>query len=232
MCRAEVPEDRVRIQEWLAEVECECGFAFTKRAPTERAVEREAPTESEASVSVADVGPLEAPDHVEIDSSPERLELRLRRDPLEGVKWAVLAVGVGALAAWLPGATEVPVLNAVMATLFGATSLALAYASIVCFRNRITITVTPARLVVKTGPLPEPRAVSADVASSDVLQVFLQSRRHMNSKRERGAGTSYRALAEVEGGPAIPLGYLDTALPAVFVEETIERFLGIVDDGR
>jgi hypothetical protein len=97
------------------------------------------------------------------------------------------------------------------------------------FVNRWEVRVTSDRLSVVHRPLPWPG--SAELASPDIEQLYC-AHKVTQTKRSGGAVTyhSYEIRAITKDGRQLKLiGKLQEASQARFVEQQVERFLGIED---
>jgi hypothetical protein len=102
----------------------------------------------------------------------------------------------------------------------------LAYFAAALFLNRTVVEVGDGRLRVRHGPLPWRRAPT--LAVSEVSQVFVREDRHKDS--DGGSQRTYSVhVVSKDGGRTKLLGTVIDAEHALFVEQRIERHLGIAD---
>jgi len=126
------------------------------------------------------------------------------------------AVFVPALGADIGAALELLVLAGITALVAGYVGLA--------WRNTTRITCGAGLLEIKHGPLPWPGNLSVD--SGAVLQLYCQSKEVRDSSMD-----TYRVMAIVRDRkrPTVLVDDLDLASHALFLEQAIERALGIED---
>lgn len=113
-------------------------------------------------------------------------------------------------------------------------SVGLFYFAAVRAFNELRIRVDGARLEITQGPLPSPGTRKLD--SSDILQLYATAH---ESRQETGSGSDrrvnvrkhYRLLANTKSsGRVTILGGLSDPHQALWLEQEIERLLGIVDE--
>lgn len=119
--------------------------------------------------------------------------------------------------------------GAYMMSVFGllhtAIGIGVAYYTLAGFLNRTTVTAEIGLLAVQHGPLPWP-------GNKQLLEEQLQQlySKENVSHSKNGVNYSYEVHAALhDGEPVKLLGGLDTAEQALFIEQELERYLGIVD---
>lgn len=117
-----------------------------------------------------------------------------------------------------------PLLMKLFLMLHVAVGVGLTYTAVAGLLNRTFIRVNSSELCVTHGPLPWP---GKKVARGDLDQLFCEEKVHHG---KNGSRTDYTISAVVRGGKRIPLAQgLDAPDQARFVEQEVERFLGISD---
>ena len=121
---------------------------------------------------------------------------------------------------------------------FVAVGVGMIYYSIAGFLNRTTITVKDGTLSVTHAPVPWPGSTS--IPAAEISQLFTQEVRHTHTSSSRTSNsmrrsrrTSYtytvKVIAGSEGREHKLVSSLTDANQGLFIEYTIERFLGIAD---
>jgi hypothetical protein len=107
-----------------------------------------------------------------------------------------------------------------------AVGVLLTYTVLAMYLNRTVLEISEGRLTVRHGPLPWPGNRALDV--SEVEQLYCQEK--VSRNRQGAASSTYTVSALLKGGRRVPL--LDS-LPrrddALFVEQLVEKYLGIDD---
>ena len=174
-------------------------------------------------------GPIAVPPGVQIVESPARLEIVRRWFHWTGVVLAAFSVfWLGLLAAMygVMGSAGAPAFVFLFPLLHVAVGVALAYYAAALLLNRTTVEVGHRTLRVRHGPVPW-RGVRALPASA-IAQVFAREDAH----RQKDGGTShtYSVHAVTKDGRRVKLlGAVLEPDHALFVEQRIERHLGLVD---
>ncbi|MAT14672.1 MAG: hypothetical protein CMJ46_05305 [Planctomyces sp.] len=103
--------------------------------------------------------------------------------------------------------------------------LLLAYYTVATLFNRTTIMVSPHHMLIKHGPIPWRGAELDD--TKDIDQLFCQENIHRN---KNSTSHTYDVKARLASGKEVKLlSRLENVQEAVFLEQQIERFLGIED---
>jgi hypothetical protein len=140
----------------------------------------------------------------------------------------VCAVWFVFLGAWFLLASTAGSRTLVMfALLHVAAGVVLMYATAAMFVNRTRIVVSGGRLTVDLGPLPWPG--NRDIPTASLEQLYTVE----HVQRTRGGTTiTYSVRARVRGGGAVKLATgLSERDQALYIEQVIERHLGIPDEG-
>jgi hypothetical protein len=148
--------------------------------------------------------------------------------------WATLFLTVfcvgwdGFLVFWYSMALkpDAPWVMAVFPLIHLAVGVLLTYTVLAMYLNRTVLEISEGRLTVRHGPLPWPGNRALDV--SEVEQLYCQEK--VSRNRQGAASSTYTVSALLKGGRRVPL--LDS-LPrrddALFVEQLVEKYLGIDD---
>ncbi|HBL15234.1 MAG: hypothetical protein A2X36_03165 [Elusimicrobia bacterium GWA2_69_24] len=117
-----------------------------------------------------------------------------------------------------------PLLMKLFPMIHVAVGVGLTYTAVAGLLNRTFIRVNASELSVTHGPLPWP---GKKVVRGDLDQLFCEEQVHHG---KNGTTVTYTVSAVVRGGKRIPLAAgLDAPDQARFVEQEVERFLGIGD---
>jgi hypothetical protein len=104
--------------------------------------------------------------------------------------------------------------------LFSLLCLAFVYFGLTALFDRATIEIGQGRLVVVEGPVPTRRRRELDVAT--VRQVYI-------IRRETRYSSFYKIYALVQSGPHVHLLTVDDPQLALYLEQAMERALGLDD---
>ncbi|MFP4356402.1 MAG: hypothetical protein ACLFUJ_14890 [Phycisphaerae bacterium] len=127
--------------------------------------------------------------------------------------WYSSAIGSGA-----------PIVFVLFPLIHVAVGVGLVYFIFACLLNKTVLRVTPNHLEVKHTPLPWPGGKTLN--SVDIEQLFCRRRiRHSDNSTSQ----TYEVLAVTVGGQEKILSGLTEAEQGVFVEQQIEKYLGITD---
>lgn len=114
---------------------------------------------------------------------------------------------------------------ALFGSLHAAVGVALTYYTVCGFVNRTTVYVGDGRIAVAHEPLPWPGA--RDIALDELEQLFCEERIH---RTKNGTSYTYELHAILRDGNRIKLlSGLNAPEEAFFLEQEMERFLGIED---
>ena len=120
---------------------------------------------------------------------------------------------------------ELPLMFTLFPLIHVAVGVGLTYYTLCGFVNRTTVDVSRQEIRVRVGPLPW--FGSRRVAPMQIAQVY---REEIVRQGKNGAHTSYQLSAALKDGKKLKLlSGLDTADLAPFLEQEIERHLGIRD---
>ena len=115
--------------------------------------------------------------------------------------------------------------RALFATGHAAIGLGLTYGTIAGFVNRTLIRISPSQLTVGHGPLPWWGNKQLD--ATGIAQVYCKER---VSRGRNGTSITYAVHAALrDGADAKLVDALDSPEQALYLEQEIERFLGIKD---
>lgn len=115
---------------------------------------------------------------------------------------------------------------ALFATLHVLVGLGLAYGTLSMFLNTTTVEVSHSALTVRHGPLPAPGNLA--LPREELRQLYCVERIH---RSRRGGSVSYTLQAVRSDGRSVALVQgLESTEQALFLEQEIERFLGIADE--
>lgn len=177
---------------------------------------REAPTEPRPEPARARArAPVQLPVGMSMTTLPDRLIIR--RGWLRPKHWLLLCIigGAGAYVAYL-WTTLQPSVWLVLGTLF---VLSWNYNLAAMFVNSTVITAAGDGISVKHGPLPSLFARNATTVKSQLEQLY-----------STAFGAAFAVEAKLKAGPPLRLvAPLITAEQALFVEQALERALGLVD---
>ncbi|MBI5431720.1 MAG: hypothetical protein HZA52_02700 [Planctomycetes bacterium] len=173
--------------------------------------------------------PVPLPERVTVRELADGVELRLRW--FTPTVWFLLFFVIawdGFLVFWYSIALrdEAPWIMAVFPIAHLAVGVGLTYFVVATFLNTTTVTATRDRLRVRHGPVPWFGA--QDLASDELVQFFCKERVH---RGKRGTHSSYELWARRKQGASLRIvrGGAE-ADQALFLEQTIERALGIRDE--
>jgi hypothetical protein len=122
-------------------------------------------------------------------------------------------------------ASGVPLLAVVIPLVHVAVGLGLTYTVVAGFLNRTVISVSPERLTVRHGPLPW--FGNRDLPSREIEQLYCERR---VTETDDGQVVRFELAASLHDGRKVRLlKGLDAANQAQYIEQEVERWLGIVD---
>jgi hypothetical protein len=127
--------------------------------------------------------------------------------------WVVVAV-------WSGDARSEPVTAILITIPFLALSVFALYFALVALLNSVTIEISGGRLAVVQGPIPYARRRDIDAAT--IQQVYI-------IRRESRYSFSYKLYALIRGGSHRHLLTVEDAQLTLYLEEQIERALGMKD---
>ncbi len=215
-CHADVPSDDLNIE--LAIAKCaRCGdvFGFADEVANRAPVRKRAPIPTPKGIEVVDNGG-------EIVLSRRWFSVAYFFFAFFCLVWnGFLVIWYGlALSA---GDAALPML--LIPLLHVAAGVGLSYFTLCGFVNTTHITVRQGRLHVKHGPLPWPGGRSIETMTLD--QLFCAKKVHRS--RKGGTSTSYLLKAQTRSGDTLKLLTLHDETQALFLEQRLERVLGIQD---
>ncbi|AKF04113.1 hypothetical protein [Sandaracinus amylolyticus] len=224
-CAAKVPARAVSVERALAKCEsCDAVFSFeAQRRRNAHARERVA---CPASITV-EGGALVAPGDAGYRVAASRGPLRVTRRWFSGLGIFFLVFSTiwnTILVLWYAAsiASGAPWIMLAFPLLHVAVGLTLTYWSIAMLVNRTVVRVDDRTLAVEHGPLWWPGERTIDVAR--ITQLLVRSRRAGRN------GMHYALAAEVDGTVIDLLSRVPTKAEALYLEQTIEDHLSIIDD--
>lgn len=193
------------------------------------------PDKSNDGVNISTSTPTKKPQRVEV-SLPDKFKLRQGAGSLE-VTWPVGGIFQGLVLSIIAGAfAYVGVTSELWFLLI--VSVGLFYFAALQAFNQHRIRVDKARLEVTQGPLPKPG--SQKLNATDVVQLYAtehQTNTKSDRHGKRGVNHSansrkhYRLFAKTRNNGSVKiLSGLGDPLQALWLEQEIERLLGIVDE--
>ncbi len=130
------------------------------------------------------------------------------------VGWYAFAIGSGNLIMQL-----VPILHL-------AVGVFLVYVTLCSFVNTTTIRIMKGLLTIRTGPLPWKG--NKDLPADEIDQLYVKAR--LSYSRKRGSSVSHSLCALMKSGEEVPvIASVGSPEDAVYLEQRIEDFLGIID---
>jgi hypothetical protein len=173
--------------------------------------------------------PLSLPSGVTVAESGGRLTITRR-----WFHWAALflafftVVWNGFLVFWyaMGARTGAPLVMFLFPIVHVVVGVALAYGTLAMFLNRTVVEVGDGVLAVRHGPLPWKPGPT--VPSSNVRQVFAREDRSKGGNGSGGVSYSVHAVTK-EGWRVKLLSTVPSAEQALYVEQRVERHLGIAD---
>lgn len=172
------------------------------------------------------LGPL--PSGFSLEQAGDRLQITRTGFGIWAVQWIVLGLVVLGLLGWNASGwvkAEIWPISLFIALVFGGGSLGVIYYGFAKLLNRSTVAVEAGRLTVRHGPLPWGR--NFDLAVGDLLQLYCTE-----SIRPSRYGSypiyGVRAILRRERRLQLLNGLLEPE-QALFIEQTLEGYLGIVD---
>lgn len=208
-CQAIVGPANIDVQRELATC-TRCGRLTDLRSPPEAPAQaRPAPVKRRARP------PVQLPVGMSMTTMPDKLVIRRRW--LRQKHWFLLCImgGAGAYVAYLWTTLE-PSVWLILGTLF---VLSWNYNLAAMFLNSTAISAAADGVSVQHGPLPSLFARNAAAAKSQIEQLYVVT-----------FGAAFAVEAKLVSGPPLRLvAPLITADQAMFVEQTLERALGITD---
>jgi hypothetical protein len=222
-CKAEIPAADVNLERALAKC-MRCNAVFDISAQVLHPVRRRAVAMPKNIRIVAD-GNAEGASAYRAPAPQARVILERRWfTPAHLFLAFFCVVWDGILIVWYSSALRAPSPATLLFPMFHLTAGVLVTYSTLCgFFNRTRIVLDGGRLSIVHGPLPWPGNRSVDV--KDLDQLYCQE--HIGSKGSRTYSLNMRTK---DGKTTQLLKGLGDAEQAVFIEQTIEARLGIVDE--
>lgn len=215
-CGREIPAQNVNLSTVLAKCDyCNAVFSFAENVGI-------------ASRPVSPRGAIEQPRKITVDEWGSRLTIR--RSWFSAALFFMAAFCCfwdGFLVVWysIAIANRGPILMLVFPVLHVAVGVGLTYAVLAGFLNRTTIVVDGGQLTVRHGPLPWKGNISAP--THDIRQFFCVEE---HAKSRRSADT-FAVIALTQDDTQFPVVRgLDDPNHALFIEQTLERHLGLRDE--
>jgi hypothetical protein len=216
-CNAEIPPENININGLIAKcVVCGKVFNFADQV------------ETPVSFARAEYTDVHRPDSIEVENLGHQLIIKRRWFTPEIVVLAIFALFWNGTIVFVMGTAFA--MGAGFISLFGslhaAVGIYLAYTVLAGFLNTTVITADMQTLAIRHGPIPWPG--NREVASSSIKQLYC--REHMK-RRKRGYSYTYsiQALLNDTSLQALVKG-LQSPEQALYVEQEIERHLGIKDE--
>jgi hypothetical protein len=221
-CGVQIPADDLNIDTGIAKCRaCNCVFSFLEALREHSAAERTRPPTAERPA-------VPQPRGVAMDDLGGRLRL-VRR----WFQWPILMLLFfcvawdGFLVFWYSIAftQKAPWIMVVFPVVHVAVGIAMTYGVLCGFFNRTVIEVEGGRFTIQHGPLPWPGNRTIDTA--DLKQLYCRQR--VRNTRN-GTSETYELHAQLADGKQLKLiSGLDEAEQALFLEQQIEKYLGIKD---